>query len=554
MASSLQFGLTVGEQYTPPIKYSSIDNSKREIRLLLLGDNIELHSHSLDAVPPYRALSYHWGPAAPTCHVMIQGESIEIRESVREILEVLKEIYGCGVYFWVDILCINQLDLRERNSQVSMMPEIYSYASDVVSWLGPSSPGSRCAFEIIEKELYCPQNAPKRLLGDDSLIYSFVASNDDLPSTEQLEADHNLYKHFAETVAWPALSDIIRKTYWTRMWVVQEIIVAAKSVLLCGKDTTSLEKLIKVGEGWVSKSQYYTRNEKSSRFENVNHAEYQDVINTWRPIEKLLEYREQFNNGKILLMELVDSFAVKECLNVRDKVYALRALSMDASSIEVDYSKTVLEVFLSLVQGGLLISDGGRGFQSLPNLIYCMGLQHDRLSEQLAKVPMVLIPVKGRAIGSIVEVHLYMDAIPENCEYLKTRPTFIKLTRKDNQQRAEHQHVNDVDKAVRFLRLAQPNDVLCTIPTEDPILLLLRQADCQDKETIYQAIANLHNWGHSSGASDREMLEAACPAGELLVAECGNSQSPENQRFLIDSRSLSALTLWKQNWKNWYIL
>jgi len=198
MDSSLQIGLSPDEQYLPPIKYSSIDTSKREIRLILLGDNIELHTHSLDAAPPYHAISYYWGPAAPTCHVMVQGELIEIRRSAREMLEKLKEIYGCEVYFWVDMLCINQLDLRERNSQVAMMPEIYSHASDVVSWLGPSTPGSRCAFEIIEEELYCPQNAPKRLWGDDSLVYSFVASDDDLPSTKQLAADHNLYKHFAE--------------------------------------------------------------------------------------------------------------------------------------------------------------------------------------------------------------------------------------------------------------------------------------------------------------------------------------------------------------------
>lgn len=73
------------------------------------------------------------------------------------------------------------------------------------------------------------------------------------------------------------------------------------------------------------------------------------------------------------------------------------------------HSKTVLEVFLGLVQSGLLMSDGGRGFQSLPHLIRSMGLEHDRLSEQLAEVPMVLIPVKGAVGGSIVEVHIYTD-------------------------------------------------------------------------------------------------------------------------------------------------
>jgi hypothetical protein len=42
-------------------------------------------------------------------------------------------------YIWIDAVCINQVDLQERNSQVSMMGEIYAGAFAVRVWLDPET-------------------------------------------------------------------------------------------------------------------------------------------------------------------------------------------------------------------------------------------------------------------------------------------------------------------------------------------------------------------------------------------------------------------------------
>ncbi|KAJ4406457.1 hypothetical protein N0V82_010127 [Gnomoniopsis sp. IMI 355080] len=41
--------------------------------------------------------------------------------------------------FWIDAICINQADLRERSAQVRIMPQIYSRADCVIVWLGDDS-------------------------------------------------------------------------------------------------------------------------------------------------------------------------------------------------------------------------------------------------------------------------------------------------------------------------------------------------------------------------------------------------------------------------------
>jgi hypothetical protein len=54
---------------------------------------------------------------------------------------------------WIDALCINQQDVKERNTQVGNMREIYRKADHVLIWLGEhfsGGPASRNMFSFIE--------------------------------------------------------------------------------------------------------------------------------------------------------------------------------------------------------------------------------------------------------------------------------------------------------------------------------------------------------------------------------------------------------------------
>lgn len=52
---------------------------------------------------------------------------------------------------WVDAICINQSDVKERNHQVHIMQRIYTNAASVVVWLGPADGSSRAAMDFILK-------------------------------------------------------------------------------------------------------------------------------------------------------------------------------------------------------------------------------------------------------------------------------------------------------------------------------------------------------------------------------------------------------------------
>ena len=553
MAHPHQIDLSDIDQCPRFSQFTQLDTDEREIRLVRLSDDVKLEKYLLLTAPAYHAISYFWGSATPTRQICVQGEIVEIRETVSDLFEVLQDRYGYEALFWIDILCIDQRNLDERNSQVSMMCEIYSRATGVISWLGRSTLLSQSAFQIIRKRLFCPKNAPVRLWGS-SQNYTFDAEHISWPSTQQLETDHDLYRSFAEVIVWPALADILRRSYWSRLWVMHEMIVAAKCVLLCGTDSIGLEDFVTVANLWIWNGQYYQKSNTDGSLDAVRTSTYQDVVNTWRPIEKIMDdYREQYKEDKILLMELVDSFASKECSNIRDKVFALRSLSKEAANIRVDYSKTVLEVFLSLVQSGLLMSDGGRGFQSLPYLIRCLGIDHGTINKQLAGLPRTLIHLDGRPIGKVVTAtkpgHGLGAGQLEHFEEGAYIQAVVKGQLED--QQVEHYRCSEIERASQFLENVQPGDIMCTTQTASPILLLLRLRRYSEVDIAYNAIDNLHNWTSEWNPLAKLPL-GACIIGEVHVSRTAGLDCSQSQDFSIASDSLRGLALWEETEDKWY--
>ena len=84
---------------------------------------------------PYYALSYIWGPPEKTRSITCNGKDIDIIPSLEAALLHLTNPFFRRV-FWVDQLCINQLEDEERYQQVALMGEIYGTAGCVILWLG----------------------------------------------------------------------------------------------------------------------------------------------------------------------------------------------------------------------------------------------------------------------------------------------------------------------------------------------------------------------------------------------------------------------------------
>jgi len=126
--------------------YQELDNQSRQIRILILLPGLEplpihcqLEVVSLDGLPQYQAVSYAWGDHMDTQSVRVENVEIKIRSNLEACLRHLRKSDG-KLRLWVDSICINQENDREKSQQVAMMGTIFRSCSSAFIWLGVPSP------------------------------------------------------------------------------------------------------------------------------------------------------------------------------------------------------------------------------------------------------------------------------------------------------------------------------------------------------------------------------------------------------------------------------
>ncbi|KAI1608937.1 heterokaryon incompatibility protein-domain-containing protein [Exophiala viscosa] len=155
----------------------------------------------------YEAVSWSWGRDPATTSIRVQKNGVAYDFSVsKHLVEAMKalRLRKKDRYLWIDAICINQSNLEERNSQVPKMDRIYGQATNVCIWVGAADEHSDKAIDFISK----------RLLD----IWRF----------------DELCKDETQTSSWKALLHLMRRDWFSRRWVVQEIALAKKGRLYCG--------------------------------------------------------------------------------------------------------------------------------------------------------------------------------------------------------------------------------------------------------------------------------------------------------------------------------
>lgn len=130
--------------------YEPIDLSRDAIRLLRLSSYYH-HPNEIrcevfqafisdDERLPYDALSYTWGGEvdkdSPT--IILNCQKVSVTRNLFDALYNLRQSTGDQI-LWVDALCINQTDPREKGHQVGQMRNTYEKAETVLVWLGIGS-------------------------------------------------------------------------------------------------------------------------------------------------------------------------------------------------------------------------------------------------------------------------------------------------------------------------------------------------------------------------------------------------------------------------------
>lgn len=195
------------------------------------------------------------------------------------------------------------------------MGKIYSQASLVRIWIGTESDFADQAFELVR---HCgpADKVPRKM----------VASN----------VIHN-------EAGTKALTKRLRRGYWNRMWVFQEIVLAKEAVVHCGKLQAPWSNFTRLDD--VSSEHHFWRRDQAER---PWIFEFRKAIFTIAHFCVSSDEACHINNVLHSTRHLL-------CQDPRDKLYALRGVcGAVAKLVQVDYSMSTREVFTAFARNQLL--------------------------------------------------------------------------------------------------------------------------------------------------------------------------------------------------------
>jgi hypothetical protein len=205
------------------------------------------------------------------------------------------------------------------------MASIYSNAGRVVVWLGLSYDGSSLALQTLSK------------LGE-GILYS--SEQRELMFKKSSWAKH-LQNHpetlVANTPSWFAIRELLRREYFSRLWVFQEIRLATNAVVYVGEDRLDWQ-LFKLGLLWLCPM-------LGDLNEHITNLVMEDFSSS--SISGFLDITEEGDAGSRSLNSLLEKTVKLSCSDPRDRLYAIRGLVIpkEIDYIRPDYSKTTEEVF-----------------------------------------------------------------------------------------------------------------------------------------------------------------------------------------------------------------
>ena len=217
--------------------YSSIGpDDFRLLKVEKIHPKVEftLESFPVNDAPHYEALSYAWGtlPASEEC--ICNGDKFYVSLTLYRAFQCIRRDGGPG-WLWIDAICINQKDEIEKASQVTQMGDVYTYADQVVVWLGEAEDESDMALEMMP-----------------SLADSFWAVRDHGWESKSIDDIVSLgFPHPSDPV-WLATIMIFGRPWFQRLWIVQEIVLARHSVFLCGERQVEWAHVVNFAEAMAS--------------------------------------------------------------------------------------------------------------------------------------------------------------------------------------------------------------------------------------------------------------------------------------------------------------
>jgi hypothetical protein len=276
----------------------------------------------------YNALSYTWGDPNQKGTITLNGSPFSVSKNLFVALEHLRDKKE-PLTLWIDAICINQADVDERTQQVKQMIDIYKNATQVLIWMGEEIENFEAAIDLMN---WVKSVMSSGLWVTDNLV-------DFAGSPYRMEA-------------WKALVELLKRPWWSRVWIIQEAVFGNDPVVICGRHRFEWELLQLLGESrdtWNKITWSLLQQEKP--FYTGEFVHTSDRLNF------ITALRASHPIGPESLRALLHGVRTSEATDPRDKVFAMIGLlKNDINLCEVDYRKSIGQVYAEAAAGFLRLT------------------------------------------------------------------------------------------------------------------------------------------------------------------------------------------------------
>ncbi|KAI1452516.1 heterokaryon incompatibility protein-domain-containing protein [Annulohypoxylon moriforme] len=354
------------------------------------------------SMPSYIALSYVWGAELPTFEIIVNDKITTIRENLYIFLLHCTH----DSLLWIDALCIDQQDNRERSQQVQFMGNIYKRSQMVWTWLGPAR--------------------------DLKLRDSLIDLRDN--SSEYFDRVEGYRRSKRGPYVFDELDTLSQCDYWSRAWVVQEFLLAKQTLLIYGDvhiDSKLITSLIDYQEK-ASKILARKRRQEAEHREGEGYlfyADSDDGTDLFGPIlanhntlmHSMCTQRDNYlpeaeTSEEPAIIWLLRNNYKRLCREPRDIIYCLLSLAYPDQDgqiygINVDYDEDIASVFCSVMNGITLADDAIFAYATMLRRILKIDTELPTQIRSIENQEESYINVRGFIDGEVVEVLPFDDQI-----------------------------------------------------------------------------------------------------------------------------------------------
>ncbi|KAH8669742.1 heterokaryon incompatibility protein-domain-containing protein [Tricladium varicosporioides] len=240
----------------------------------------------------YEALSYTWGTPIFSQSVVVHGNSILwITQNLADAFYQFR-LPDRKRRLWADAICIDQKNEHEKNVQIPLMGQIYRNAERVVVWLGRENGGEE-SLDLLNrsrKTITDINGLPER--GESTKIVSSAVS---------------------------ALENVLSLQWFTRRWVIQEVVLNSEVILFSGSVSVSWTRLV----AWTCTLSRHLRQKETA-------VAIMNISKLW--LSRSLGH-DEFHSGVLRNLDIFQKF---ECREPSDRIFAIASLCDDVQLISVE--------------------------------------------------------------------------------------------------------------------------------------------------------------------------------------------------------------------------